>query len=54
MQLEEASLKSEKLLQPNGIPVEIRKLVLHLLLGAINGCLKDGIFPYRWKAQDLR
>ena len=58
-ELEQAvlSMKNKKAPGPDGIPAEVYKLVFQhrpdLLLGAFNACLKEGIFPARWKVARL-
>lgn len=48
-----ASMKNKQGQGLDGIPAEVDKLMLHhhpdLLQDAFYGCLKDGIFPSRWK-----
>ena len=58
-ELEEAvlTMKNRKAPGPDGIPAEVYKLVFRqrpeLLLEAFNACLKEGIFPCRWKVARL-
>lgn len=52
-----STLKSKKALGPDGIQEEILRAVAEshpeFLLDIYNSCLKEGIFPKRWKIQQL-
>ncbi|XP_018792198.1 PREDICTED: uncharacterized protein LOC108970924, partial [Bactrocera latifrons] len=51
------TLKTKKAPDPDGIPVEVLKLIAlehpHLLLSMYSACLNEGIFPEIWKRQHL-
>lgn len=48
------TMKSNKVLGPDGIRAEVFKPVFcQRLRGALNVCLKEGIFRYRWKGAKL-
>ena len=57
LSLAASSLRNKKAPGPDGIPSEVLRVVARscsqVLLNMYNRCLKDGVFPKRWKIQRL-